>query len=167
MRLSIRAEQKTVIEAVAQENFVRRIAAHLLAEYPKAIVKLPGDKKSAVDELPEETLYDLVRVGIERARSHQLTFESAIAAFTTLMFEVSPSFDEHRLCQVLLNDEDVESNKRLDELLNVLSEKNWESIKEDYDPNAWKSAEVVEQTPETDGIKPKNLDLQETVMNPS
>ena len=167
MRLSVRTEQVAVIEAVAQENFVRRIAAHLLAEYPKAVVTLSDDEKMAVDELPEETLYDLVRVGIERARGHKLTFESAIAAFTAVMFEVSPNFDEHRLCQVLLNDEDVEPNERLDELLNVLTEKNWESIREDYDPKAWKPAEIAEETPETPEIRQPNLDLQETVMNPS
>lgn len=170
MRLTIRAEQKSVIEAVAQENFVRRIAAHLLEAYPKAVVVLSADEKFAVDELPEETLYDLVRVGIERARSHNLTFESAIAAFTAVMFEVSPNFDEHRLCQVLLDDEDVEPNERLDELMNVLTEKNWESIREDYDPKAWKPAEETDEAnemKETEEIKRKNLDLQETVMNPS
>ena len=156
-----------VIEAVAQENFVRRIVAHLLAEYPKAVVTLSDDEKMAVDELPEETLNDLVRVGIERARSHNLSFESAIAAFTAVMFEISPNFDEHRLCQVLLNDEDVEPNERLDELLNVLTKKNWESIREDYDPKAWKPEKKAEETPETEEIKKPNLDLQETVMNPS
>ena len=170
MRLSIRAEQKVVIEAVAQENFVRRIAAHLLEEYSKAVVILPSDEKLTVDELPEETLHNLVRVGIERARGHGLTFESAISAFTAVMFEVAPNFDTHRLSQVLLNDEEVEPNARLDELLNVLSEKNWESIREDYDPKAWKPAQTEDEaseTPETDEIKWKNLDLQETVMNPS
>ena len=167
MRLKVRTEQMAVIEAVAQENFVRRIVVHLLAEYPKAVVTLSDDEKMAVDELPEETLNDLVRVGIERARSHNLTFESVIAAFTAVMFEVSPNFDGHRLCQVLLKDADVEPNERLDELLNVLTEKNWESIREDYDPKAWKPEEKAEETPKTDGIKPTNLDLQETVMNPS
>ena len=167
MRLTVRTEQMAVIEAVAQENFVRRIVAHLLAEYPKAVVTLSDDEKMAVDELPEETLNDLVRVGIERARGHSLTFESAITAFTAVMFEVSPNFDEHRLCQVLLNDEDVEPNERLDELLNVLTKKNWESIREDYDPKAWKPEKKAEETPETEEIKKPNLDLQETVMNPS
>jgi hypothetical protein len=42
MRLSIRAEQMLVVETVAQENFVRRIAAHLLDDYPKAVVKIYG-----------------------------------------------------------------------------------------------------------------------------
>lgn len=171
MRLSIRAEQMSVIEAVAEEKFVRRIAAHLLEEYPTAIVILPGDEKFTVAELPEETLHDLIRVGIERARRHKMTFESSIAAFTAVMFEVAPNFDTHRLCQVLLDDEETEPNTRLDELLNVLTEKNWESIRADYDPNAWKpeqETDDVDETQEKEEIKAKSpaSDFQETVKNP-
>ena len=171
MRLAIRAEQMAVIETVAQENFVRRIAAHLLEDYSKAVVILSDDEKFTVDELPEETLHDLVRAGIERARGHQLTHESSIAAFVAVMFEIAPNFDAHRLSQVLLNDEEIEPNARLDELLNVLTEKNWESIREDYDPNAWKPEKETGETDETpdndEAVKQKKLDLQETVMNPS
>ena len=174
MRLSIRNEQMSVIEAVAQEKFVRRIAAHLLEEYSKAVVILPVDEKFTVDELPEETLYDLIRVGIERARGHGLTFESSIAAFTAVMFEIAPNFDTHQLCQVLLNDEEVEPNARLDELLNVLTEKNWESIRTDYDPKAWKPEQKTDDSNETQEkdelqakpIKSKDFDLQKTVKNP-
>lgn len=170
MRLSIRNEQMSVIEAVAQEKFVRRIAAHLLKEYSKAVVILPDDKKFTVDELPEETLYDLVRTGMERARRYGLTFESSIAAFTAVMFEVAPGFDTHQLSQVLLNDEEVEPNARLDELLNVLTEKNWESIRADYDPQAWKPKQEidVEETSKKEEIKakPKDSDFQATVKNP-
>jgi hypothetical protein len=171
MRLSIRAEQMSVIQAVAEENFVRRIADHLLTQYPKAEVRLPDDKKSAVDELEEETLHSLVRTGIARARGYGLSFESSIAAFTAVMFEVAPNFDTHRLSQVLLNDEEVDPNHRLDELLNVLTEKNWESIRADYDPQAWILKEAggeVEEPKETDQpvkaeSKPDDLDFQETV----
>ncbi len=169
MRLSIRPEQMLVVETVAQENFVRRIAAHLLEEYPKSSVILPGDEKFTVDELPEETLHDLVRTGIARARSYRLTFESSISAFTAVMFEIAPNFDTHRLSQVLLNDEEVEPNNRLDELLNVLTEKNWESIREDYDPNAWKPEKETEDVVETpvenkaNPKEPEDFDFQETV----
>ncbi len=170
MRLSIRAEQMSVIETVAQEKFVHRIAVHLLEEYPKAVVILPDDEKFPVDELPEETLYDLVRVGIARARSYGLTFESAIAAFTAVMFEISPNFDTHQLCQVLLNDEEVEPNVRLDELMKVLNEKNWESIRAEYDPKAWQAEEEIEaeESSESEEIKaaPKDSDFKETVKNP-
>ena len=172
MRLSVRAEQKSVIESVAQENFVRRIAAHLREDYAASAVTLPGGEKTTVGQMPDETLYDLIRTGIARARGYGMTFESSISAFTAVMFEVSPNFDTHRLSQVLLNDEEVEPNKRLDELLGVLTEKNWESIRADYDPNAWKPAEALPETEETnvDGGQsagPKesaNLDLEATVV---
>lgn len=171
MRLAIRSEQMLVIEAVAEENFVRRIADHLLEQYPKAMVRLPDDKNSTVEELDEETLHSLVRTGIARARSYQLSFESSIAAFTAVMFEVAPNFDTHRLSQVLLNDDEVEPNDRLDELLNVLTEKNWESIREDYDPQAWILKEengAVEEPQATDEPvgtqkKPDDPDFLETV----
>jgi len=171
MRLSIRAEQKFVVEAVAEENFVRRLAAHLLNEYPKTVVILPGDEKFTVDELPGAALYELVGAGIARARSYDMTFESSISAFTAIMFEVCPNFDTHRLCQVLLNDEEVEPDNRIDEVLNVLTEKNWETIRADYDPNAWKTESEtgdVNETEERDDNKtnpdePENLDFQETV----
>lgn len=135
--MNIRSEQMTVIQTVAEQNFVRRIAVHLLENYAKTVVLLPEDKQFAVDELPEETLYSMVRTGIERARSYGLSSESSIAGFTAVMFEVAPNFDQHRLSQVLLNDEEIEPNARLDELLAVLTQKNWESIKDDYDVNAW------------------------------
>jgi hypothetical protein len=169
MRLAIRAEQIAVVEAVAEENFVRQLAAHLLDEYPNAAVTLPVDEKSTVAELPAETLHELVRVALSRARGYGMTFESAISAFTAVMFEVSPNFDTHRLCQVLFNDEEVEPNRRIDEVLDVLTEKNWESIRADYDPQAWRpSPEDTAETPEKDAAEkqpnePVDLDFQETV----
>ncbi len=171
MRLSIRAEQKAVVEAVAEENFARRLATHLLDEYAQAVITLPDGEKFTVATLPAETLNELVQVGIARARGYGKTFESAISAFTAVMFEVSPNFDTHRLCQVLFNDEEVEPNRRIDEVLNVLTEKNWESIRADYDPQAWKPGnepEAANEPPENDSRKantnkPDNSDFQETV----
>ena len=108
MRLTIRAEQKAVVEAVAEENFVSRLAAHLRGEYSNAAVTLPVGEKFTVAELAPETLHEIVRVGIARARGYGMTYESAISAFTAVMFEIAPNFDTHRLCQVLFNDEEVE-----------------------------------------------------------
>lgn len=134
------------IQNGAEENFARRIAAHLLEKYPKAIVTLP-DKKLAVDELPPEKLHELVRVGIERARPHELTFESSIAVFCVLMFEVAPNFDVHKLVQVVLSDENLEPHTRFNQLFEILMDKNWETIKSTYDAEAWqpKVAEPEEQ----------------------
>jgi hypothetical protein len=168
MRLSIRPEQMLVIETVAQENFVRRIAAHLRSEYPQATVTLPTNEEFTVIALAEERLRDLVRTGIARARGYEMTLESSIAAFTAIMFEIAPNFDEHRLCQVLLNDEQLMPDARLDELLNVLTEKNWESIRADYDPQAWTLPEETAKSSETEAPpnqtnEPQDLDMQETI----
>ncbi len=150
-----------VIESVTQENFVRRIAAHLLAEYPRAIVTLPEGENFAVYELNEERLHELIRVGIERARSFDLTHESNIAAFTALMFEVAPNFYGHRLCQVLLSDEATEPDQRIDQVLETLSEKNWESIRLDYDPAAWNPIEVLPETDDAEGAaEPEAVDAK-------
>lgn len=134
--MMIRSEQMEALEAAAEENFLRRVAAHLLEQYAKTVVHLP-DEESVVEELPEEILHSLVRRSIERARSYGLSFESSIAAFSAVMFEVSPNFDKHQLSQLLLNDENTDPNVRLDELLEVLTEKNWEFIRRDYDAAAW------------------------------
>lgn len=136
MRLLIRPEQMTAIEESAEEKFARRIIAHLLEQYANSAVTLP-DSKSTVAELPEETLDTLARNSIEYARSYGLNQESSIAAFSALRFEVAPNFDKHNLSRVILSDENYEPNARIDQLLEILTEKNWETIQKTYDPEAW------------------------------
>ena len=166
--MMIRAEQMTAFEDAAEEKFVRRIAAHLLENYASAVVRLP-DSESKVSELPDETLHLLVKNSIERARKYELTFESSISAFTAIRFEVSPNFDKHRLSQVLLKDETIEPDARLDELLEVLTETNWEAIRGEYDVTDWQTepeektepenAEDAEKTDEA-----KNIEFADTVI---
>ncbi len=137
MRLTVRREQMEVMETVAQAAFERRIADHLIAEYPASVVKLPEGGEFAVAELEDETLLKLVAAGVARARSHLMKKESSIAPFVALMFDVSPNFDKHRLCQVLLTDVEHEPDERVGPMLDVLTDENWDSIRKDYDPQAW------------------------------
>lgn len=162
----IRSGQMEVFESVAQEDYERRLTGHLLENYAKSVVRLP-DQESAVIDLPKETLDLLVRRSIERARRYDLSFESSISAFSAVMFDVAPNFDEHSVSRICLNDENVEPNDRLDELLKLLTEKQWEKIKADYDVKSWlsneQSAEESEnaQAPEST----ENSDFAATVMN--
>jgi len=165
----IRAEQMSVFELTAEEKFARRLAAHLLENYGQAIVRLP-DSESALAELPEEILHSLIKNSIERARRYELTFESSISAFTAIRFEVSPNFDNHRLSQVMLNDEHIEPDARLDELLEVLTEKNWETIRGEYDVNAWQTepaaATESENPAEAKELgEAENIEFADTVIN--
>lgn len=171
MRLSIRAEQMSFIESETQERFVRQIVAHLLAEYSSATVTLPSEERFTVNTLPKETLLELVRVGIARARTFKMTFESSIAAFTVLMFEISPNFYANRICQVVFSDDQVQPNDQIELLVNTLSEKNIISIQENYDPAAWKLDDVPENvdqpkenTASTGNLnEPNDLDFMKTV----
>lgn len=159
------------IEEKTQDRFVRRIARHLLEDYSEAIVILPDEEKQTVAALPKKTLRDLVRTGVARARHQRFTFESSIAVFTALMFEVAPNFYTNSMCQVILNDENAEPNERIDLLVSVLSEKTVTTMKEKYDPKAWKldeSEKVVQPLPEnietpTEADKTQNTDFTATV----
>ena len=155
MRLTVRKEQMDVMAAVAEVNFERKMAEHLRSSYADSIVKLPDGGEFPVRDLLENTLDGLIRVGTSKARRYEMTIQSSIAAFVALMFDVAPNFDEHRVCEVLLGDEEKAPNVRIDELLTVLTEKHWDSIRTDYDANAWvEKVEDVSQ-PETEQPKPE------------
>ena len=167
--MMIRAEQMNVFEDAAEEKFVRRLAAHLIENYGASVVRLP-DSESTVNELPEDVLHSLIKNSIELARKYKMDFESSISAFTAIRFEVSPNFDKHRLSQVMLKDEHIEPNARLDELLEVLTEKNWETIRGEYDANAWqeKPENEIDETENADAEKSdeaQNIEFADTVMN--
>lgn len=144
-----------VMDAVSEANFERRIAAHLRQSYPTAVVKLPEGEEFTISQIKEDKLNTLVHAGVSKARRYELTQESSMATFVTLMFDVAPNFDEHRLCAVLLGDDEKAPDLRVSEVLSVLSEKNFESIRKDYDPLGWDvpeyqapSAASEEPTPE-------------------
>ena len=135
------------LQSGAADEFVAKLCDHLREDYSDSIVRLP-DEESTVADLPDAKLDELVRVGIGRARHHGLTFESSISAFTAVMFETAPNFDKHNLTKLCLEDKDVKPNDRLDEILNVLTDKHWDKIRESYDVNAWAP---VEELPEEAG----------------
>lgn len=153
MRLTVRNQQMEVMAAVAETNFERRIADHLREHYADSIVRLPDGSEFRVAEIAQDKLEKLVTAGIAKARAYELANQSSIASFVALMFSVSPNFDEHRLCGVLLGDEEKVPDDRVAELPKVLSEKNWEAIRKDYNPNAW--ADEV-RPPENDSLAPQD-----------
>jgi hypothetical protein len=143
--LSIRPEQIEVFQDVAEAAFERRIADYLREEHADEVVTLPARQDEVreveVKSLDDETLLAMVRAGIARARSHGMTWESSITAFVVLMFVVSPNFDSHRLIRRLLNDEETEPDARMDSLLELTTEENWEMAGRQYDAGAWNVAE--------------------------
>lgn len=143
-----------VMSSVAEANFERDLAAHLRANYGSSIVRLPHVGEVTVHDLVEDNLQRLVRIGIAKARRYELTRQSSIAGFVAIMFSAAPNFDDHRLCEVLLGDEEKSPDDRADEIANVLSEKNWDAIRNDYDPEAWVMPE--ETTPDEPAPTPES-----------
>ena len=164
MRLNIRREQIDVMAAVSEANFERAIARDLLSNYGDSIVRLPEGGEFLVTDLPQETLERLVRVGIDKARRFEVTRQSSIAGFVAMMFSSAPNFDANRLCEVLLSDEEKTPDERADEIPNVLSEKNWDTIRHDYDPQAWILPEVAR--PETASPEGSGADEIEKAADP-
>jgi hypothetical protein len=146
--LIIRSEQMAVFET-SGDDFVLRLTKHMREDYGETVVRLPAEE-TAVKDLTDETLEKLVRVCIERAHSYGLTFESAISAYCAVMFETAPNFDQYNLCQLCLKDENIDPNKRLDEIITLFSEDNWKKVDDHYDVNAWEmDHEDVEEEVET------------------
>lgn len=139
-----------VMQAVAEANFERQLARHLRESYPQSIVKLPDGGEFAVSDLLDDTLTRLIRIGIAKARRYEMTLQSSIASFIALMFDVAPNFDEHRLCEVLFGDEEKAPDARIEDVLTVLTEKNWEAIRNDYDPAAWTEPVEAAAEPSTE-----------------
>ncbi len=134
--LTIRQEQFEAFERVTEAAFERRVTAYLIENHGDAVVRLPTGE-SRVAELPAESLQELVRDGIARARSHDLTWESTVTAFVVIMFTVAPNFDEHPLIGRALKDARFEPNARLDEMWDSTTNENWEAARASYDPAAW------------------------------
>jgi hypothetical protein len=134
--LTIRQEQFDAFEHVTEAEFERRLMAYLVENHEDAVVRLPTGE-FRVAELPAELLREIVRNGIARARSHDLTWESTVTAFVVIMFAVAPNFDEHPLIRRALKDARFEPNARLDEMWDSTTNENWETARASYDPAAW------------------------------
>lgn len=133
----IPAEQMSVFQKRKEDDFARRLSAHLREKYETTVVRL-SEKETTVSELSDEELNALVHVCIKRAQKFGISYESAIAAFTAIMFDAAPNFPEHEIARLHLKDENVKPNSRVDNLLEQLTVEDWKTIKRAYDVNAWK-----------------------------
>ena len=59
-------------------------------------------------------------VGVARARSHGLTYQSSITFFVVMMFEIAPNFDDHPLIRLVLTDEETSPEVRAGALADIV-----------------------------------------------
>jgi hypothetical protein len=134
--LIVRPEQLEVFKPVADAAFADRIAAYLRRKHERAVVRLLNGP-TLVARLADETLLKMVRLGIERARSYDFTWESSITTFVVLMFKVAPNFDRHQLITPALQDARIPADERVQKLWEHVTSQNWQEARDNYDPSAW------------------------------
>ncbi|HMF58082.1 MAG TPA: hypothetical protein VK619_17190 [Pyrinomonadaceae bacterium] len=122
----IRKEQMAVFETAAEEEFVKRMAQYLKEQHA-----------GAVAHLSDERLRRRVRGALARGRSHGLTWESALAGFVVLMFEVAPNFDLHPAFHEVLQTSYPNENERIRAIYENVRDEEWEEAQEFYDQSAW------------------------------
>jgi hypothetical protein len=120
----------------ADAEFINRLAEYLLEEHAEEIVPLAsGDLP--LKELPDETLCELVRRGVARARGYGMTWESSLAAFVVQTFVMGPNFDDHPIVSRFLRDENIPPDSRLDELWKQTTDEQWDAAPHTYRVRPW------------------------------
>ncbi|MBL9104838.1 MAG: hypothetical protein JNL82_28090 [Myxococcales bacterium] len=109
--LKIRTAQE---DALADEDFVRRLIAHIQTRAPDSAARLTYAQ-----------LRSVVRHGIRVARSYDLTSERDLAAFTLDMLAVNPEFHRQYELSAILKNPDTPIDERMDRLLGA-SDPSWD-----------------------------------------
>jgi len=135
MNVKIRAQQMDLFGTQADAALIDKLVFYLQDEQADNVVELPR-YSCLLEEVPENSLKEMIRNGIKRAGAHGLTWESSIADFISLMFSVAPNFDEHLLVAQGLKNEQVPVDERVDFLFKIISEEIWETATEGYNPAA-------------------------------
>lgn len=119
----IAADDEQLIEVISRA--IREASAERVADY--------DDKK----------LKKMVRIGIERARSHELTRGQDIAAFVAVMFEIAPKFDEQEAFKQVLNDTNFPPQERFYQLFERVPDEAWKEAEQLYEDTFWFPAEAA------------------------
>jgi hypothetical protein len=86
--LTIRREQMEVLSAYMRQSFEDRMVRHLTQSFPAQF------KRLAPPTSGDETVRALIRQGIGKAASYDITSERDVGRFIEVMVAIDPRFDE-------------------------------------------------------------------------
>lgn len=98
--LKIRTDQE---DALADEDFLRRLVAHIQARAPHTSAKLT-----------HRQLRIVAKHGVRIARTYDLESERDLAAFTLDMLAVNPEFHRQPELHAILENPDIDPAERMD-----------------------------------------------------
>jgi hypothetical protein len=113
--LEISPEQAQALAEAVKKAFVERICVYLTQQHG-----------GAVEGLAPLEIEQRVVLGLERATSHGMTAESALAAFVVLTFEIGLAFDEQPDIRRILADPLIAPDSRMDALALLAPTHAWE-----------------------------------------
>lgn len=122
----VRNDQISALEIGPDRDFHRRAFRYVQLRYP-----------GFQDALGDEPLRQMVTRGIARARTHGLTWESALVRFLELMFSLAPNFDELPAIRSKMRDESLPPEERLNVVIDKTTYEEWQAVCRNYDPMAW------------------------------
>jgi hypothetical protein len=87
-----------------------------------------------VHDLDDDELRLRVRHGVEKARGYGLTWESSLTIFVSHMLTINPDFDRQPAVQVALTDPKIPGDEKMQALLGLVTDDEWEEAAKMVDP---------------------------------
>jgi predicted acyl esterase len=84
-----------------------------------------------------ETVSEMIKIGIERARAHKFERAETIAAFVAVMLEIAPNFDEEEQIKLALSDASYPPDERFFLLFERIPDESWQAAENLYDARVW------------------------------
>lgn len=120
IQLFIASDENQLVEVIAQ-----------------SIRAANGERVAGYDD---KDLGSMVKIGIERARSHELTRAEDIAAYVAVMFEVAPRFDEQPEFREVFHDALFSPEARFYQIFDRVKEDAWIEAQKKYEDSFWFTA---------------------------
>ncbi len=126
--LHLSDEQLLRCRGAIEGDLVRLIYWHLRSYHSRV-----------VQFIDKEVLCERIGQGIERARSYHLASISDLAGFVALMFELSPSFDEHPSFAKIFSDPGLLPEVKMRKLSQSITDREWQEASRLYAKSVWLS----------------------------
>ena len=115
---------------------------HFIAEDEPKLIRLIRQiireaNPERVSGYSDQLLDAMIKIGVERAKSHELTLAEDIAAFVGVMFEVAPNFDTQKDIEATFKDTLFSPTDRFKQLWNRISDAAWTEAETNYDVKIW------------------------------
>ena len=116
------------------QTFIAEDEAQLAKVLMETVRAVDPERAAGYDD---KTLEVMVKLGIERAKSHQFERAQDIAAFVGIMFEISPTFDQIKEISGCLDDTTSSVEMRFQQLWGLVPEGKWIEAEATYNAKSW------------------------------